>query len=873
MLPSVQPLAPTATGGSFRASTPQSATRSAAPPIPAVRSGLASPASQHRQADLFADESTDEPEVLASPTVEQRNEVNNLQTQVAATQRSVSTLRDQRTKQSKEAEDIEKEIGELKLALSQAKAAYDVESTNMTNLEVRHKTGNDELKKLKEQTITAESDLSALREQKIELEQSILKDKEEMREINRKLKATNEEVEALRQDHERLKKDIRQQKGLLVVHRKQLSTAEGQRETTQSDIAQSTKELNDTKAEVAAAGEQAAASVAPAAALLHEQARHVALPHSEAVSPAPSVTSIRSTNPFERKGAFSPALMAAGGAGVGLAAAAAVVERAKSPLAGDAVEHHSSLGEVGDVPSSQDIDQDPFGAQDGLQMSENTHQLPEATQIAAEGGFDDDFNSAFGPPATAMTPQPARAAPTTDFDDAFAEFDTVKPASDHATQASSVQAPSMFVPAAPVTRDFAAEAPSHNAAETAGTAALGTMPTASSSVNPPAQAFGSTADQPYESRADGESDDDDADDLPPIRDIEPQEDSDSDVESEDDSQRRASAMRADMHSSAIGHPHEHDSTAQSLATTTQADTSLPGAYPSAGSDTEDAFVDAPHTQSVHTMSPRLHEQRVEPTAGHGEQRPNTVAADAEQPSQQAGSSFAQVAHTDDAPATTSKAIDDFDDFEDLAPARVESVPDATPSTSAPTSAIPVTAASAGFDDAFDDDFGFDKQTFSQQTGAPPTSAAPSQLSATNAAAKPSFDADFDDAFGMPQAAPPLPKRPAVGFDDDFFSSPLPSNPIKQPATTSSVSPTLTAPVSQDMSYMAPPPGSPPRQPQSASQPPAMPPRQPSTKPLSRDEALQELISMGFSQRQAQSALEDNQYDVSRAANALLAVNM
>lgn len=211
------------------------------------------------------------------------------------------------------------------------------------------------------------------------------------------------------------------------------------------------------------------------------------------------------------------------------------------------------------------------------------------------------------------------------------------------------------------------------------------------------------------------------------------------------------------------------------------------------------------------------------------------------------------------------------------------------------------ARNPDFDSNFDDDFGFDNQTFSHTNA---------QQSSTHSREGGSggFDDNFDSAFDIP-AAPPvaanttqppaLPARTAaVGFDDDFFSS-----PTEPPQQTSQQQQQSQAPQGftytsavippKRQSYDIPPAGEPPAHSQqsntgapTAYAPPAGPPPQQSAQastpapPLpSRNDTddgdlpqVKELVGMGFNRKQAIAALEDNQFDLERAANALLSVN-
>lgn len=104
------------------------------------------------------------------------------------------------------------------------------------SLESRHKEQADLLARARHELITAESDLSALRVERTEIEGNYLRDKEDVREMNKKMAEVTLETNKLKEVLEKLKKDARQQKGLVAISKKQLLTAEGEKEKVASSI-------------------------------------------------------------------------------------------------------------------------------------------------------------------------------------------------------------------------------------------------------------------------------------------------------------------------------------------------------------------------------------------------------------------------------------------------------------------------------------------------------------------------------------------------------------------------------------------------------------------------------------------------------------
>ena len=767
------PIVPTSTGGSGKSVS----TRSPPPPIPLSRgiSSLSSPTvppSAPKHGNDFFDAASEEGE--NTDTLAQSAEVGNLQNQVSQTQRSVSNLRGQKAKLSEDVNKIEAQISELKVSLSQAKAAYDVESTNMTNLETRQKKGSEELKELREQTITAESDLSGLKEQKIEVEQGILKDKEEMRDIKLKLKSNNDEIASLKEQLEKTRKDARQQKGMLVVNKKQLATSEGEKEKVQRSITEEEAEARRARSASIPAPPAIAFSSSP-----REEMRSPPLSVSNRASPALSTPSARSNNPFDRMINAAAFGAAAALPAVGLAVPAVITNAAKSasPLqdAFSAAPEEKADETVASPHRPAEEEQDPFG------MSTSIGSLPPQQQTATNNfGFDDDFGSAFDsfPPVSNVAAQKSIPLVTesiqsaegtgSDFDSAFADFDQpsrrAPPPPPQMTAGQSLPARGeselgnvRSVPPAvaqPSIEAFDADPSSRQEANSRTQASVSDMSETPAYQNQKqmnnltipeagrgagagldrAEPFSEnmsplSSTQPYDSRelpsedniplGDEEEEDEVARGLPPISEMERPDSPDSDSEEEE---QTADTPVRDLQSSS--EPASLGNNDQAVANQGKgkgrAIDSYPGAYPTSASDDEDAFEDARANLTERSVSPTVRQSSPSPPApvekpftynypslNFNSQEKNTptyVADDASnsernetnQPIVSRGG-FANASTMDSsfsAPADSEviathnnnvtagfaetgmmaareaerpKAVDDFDDFEDLAP--------------------------------------------------------------------------------------------------------------------------------------------------------------------------------------------------------------
>jgi epidermal growth factor receptor substrate 15 len=202
-----------------------------------------------------------------------------------------------------------------------------------------------EMQTSQEELIRAESDLSALRVEKSEIEGAFLRDKEEARDLHRRMAEVGQRVESLKLDIEKAKKDAKQQKGLLAIAKKQLSS----RETEKAKVEKELEEAHTEVASITKEREEAESNLVklstplPDMRDLSSDSLIFAANHALPVSPDPSspVGSVagKSNNPFERL-ALSPGTSSS---------------RSQSPFLpfGDASQPTPSVG--GDVASTETI--------------------------------------------------------------------------------------------------------------------------------------------------------------------------------------------------------------------------------------------------------------------------------------------------------------------------------------------------------------------------------------------------------------------------------------------------------------------------------------------------------------------------------------
>ncbi|WVR03606.1 hypothetical protein IAU60_000598 [Kwoniella sp. DSM 27419] len=362
-----------------------------------ANTGFGKPPFTARGSDLLGDDTADD---KPSSVPDHSAELGNKQNQLANTTKNLEQLEKTHAELDSTAKSSAEQLEELEQKLTSARERHESETKAVADLRIRVGEQKERHRKLESEVISAESDLSAMRSEKDELEQALLRDKEEIRGLQKMMKEVEEEKTGMKLVLEKLKKEARQQKGMLTIAKKQLSTAEGGRDTVQQEIKDSEREIEEDKAEIERTKSLPAPSPAPTSPPTQPSsvfspsalAAGVPLPATpKALSPVATGASTRSNNPFERlaasarsappppqpaqqqpRSALSPpaqaeeptspslGLAALGGIGAAATAAAGVVVAGAETLydaAKEAVTHSPDA-----TTQTKEAETDPFGA-------------------------------------------------------------------------------------------------------------------------------------------------------------------------------------------------------------------------------------------------------------------------------------------------------------------------------------------------------------------------------------------------------------------------------------------------------------------------------------------------------------------------------
>jgi len=238
---------------------------------------------------------------------DQSAEIGNVKNHLQSTTRSLTAAKQERGTLEQTLAGQASQLSTLQTQLSSAKAAYETETSLLATLRDRHSTQLSEMQRTREELIRAESDLSAIRVEKSEIEGAFLRDKEEARDLHKRMVETGQQAEALKADVEKLKKEAKQQKGLLAIARKQLSTkesekvrAEKEHEISLAEVASIAQEKEQVDGEIANLdalfpAQKAVASPSPSSSLMVAAAQPLPTTPPDLASQGG-----KSNNPFER---------------------------------------------------------------------------------------------------------------------------------------------------------------------------------------------------------------------------------------------------------------------------------------------------------------------------------------------------------------------------------------------------------------------------------------------------------------------------------------------------------------------------------------------------------------------------------------------
>ncbi|KAF2734867.1 hypothetical protein EJ04DRAFT_492668 [Polyplosphaeria fusca] len=206
---------------------------------------------------------------------QESTELANMSNQMSTLRTQMQEVQNKKVTTENDLNSVSTQKRDLELRLSQFKSQYEQEVKTVKSLEDRLATSRSEARKLQQELAVVEATYQDLQGQHRQVITALETDQRDNANLKERIRIVNAEVAQLRPQLDKARSDARQQKGMVAINKKQLTTNEGEREKIKNEIS----DLNKTMDEGSRGLPQATPGVA---------------------SPATSTAS-HNTNPFFRK--------------------------------------------------------------------------------------------------------------------------------------------------------------------------------------------------------------------------------------------------------------------------------------------------------------------------------------------------------------------------------------------------------------------------------------------------------------------------------------------------------------------------------------------------------------------------------------------
>lgn len=196
-------------------------------------------------ADLLGDNDP----VVSKKLTQETMELANLSNQVSTL---TSHMQEVKSKSASTEEGLSKaqaQKRDFEVRLSQLRSAYEQEVLAVKALDERLASSRIEIKQLEHEFSLVDGVYQDVQNQHRQLVGALEADQQENIRLKERIRQTNNELNELKPQLEKARSELRHQKGLVTINKKQLSINESEREKLRSDLEASSKELEDAKRE------------------------------------------------------------------------------------------------------------------------------------------------------------------------------------------------------------------------------------------------------------------------------------------------------------------------------------------------------------------------------------------------------------------------------------------------------------------------------------------------------------------------------------------------------------------------------------------------------------------------------------------------
>ncbi|PTB67576.1 hypothetical protein BBK36DRAFT_3584 [Trichoderma citrinoviride] len=227
--PSAKPSSPV--GVTFRPFVPSSSFGRGLAVHPGAEQPRPHTASHTASEDLLGDTDPEANKAISDETTE----LANLSNQISSLAKQTQEVQAKRTTTQHELSQTNSQKQNFEQRLAQLRQQYEKEAQDTHALEEKLRNSRADTKKLQGECMNLEGQLRDIQGQHQQVLAALQADQQENASLRERIRRANAEVAELKPQLEKLRLDARQQKGLVAINKKQLSTTEGERDKLKAE--------------------------------------------------------------------------------------------------------------------------------------------------------------------------------------------------------------------------------------------------------------------------------------------------------------------------------------------------------------------------------------------------------------------------------------------------------------------------------------------------------------------------------------------------------------------------------------------------------------------------------------------------------------
>ncbi|KAF1844733.1 uncharacterized protein K460DRAFT_281667 [Cucurbitaria berberidis CBS 394.84] len=205
-------------------------------------SGVQSRAPPSAMDDLLGGENDAE---INKKLTQDSTELANMSNQMTTLRNQMQEVQNKKVTTESDLNSVNTQKRDLELRLSQFKSQYEQEAKAVKTLEDRLASSRNETRKLQQDLAMIEGTYQDLQNQHREVGGALEADQRENNNLKERIRQINAEIGQLRPQLDKMRNDARQQKGMVAINKKQLTTNEGERDKIKSELSDLNKGQDD----------------------------------------------------------------------------------------------------------------------------------------------------------------------------------------------------------------------------------------------------------------------------------------------------------------------------------------------------------------------------------------------------------------------------------------------------------------------------------------------------------------------------------------------------------------------------------------------------------------------------------------------------